>query len=146
MRLWSLHPHYLDAKGLVALWREGLLARSVLEGRTQGYRNHPQLERFKAQGDPVATLNSYLLAVYEEGLARGYCFDRSKIGPCFSQTKMEVTTGQLRYEFAHLLRKLQRRDEGRYRALLSVEGLPEPHPLFYIVEGEVASWERPSRD
>jgi len=30
MRLWSLHPRYLDAKGLVALWREGLLAQKVL--------------------------------------------------------------------------------------------------------------------
>jgi len=25
MRLWTLHPKYLDARGLVALWREGLL-------------------------------------------------------------------------------------------------------------------------
>lgn len=32
MRLWSLHPSYLDAVGLVALWREGLLARKVLQG------------------------------------------------------------------------------------------------------------------
>ncbi|WP_368086417.1 pyrimidine dimer DNA glycosylase/endonuclease V [Nitrosomonas sp. Nm34] len=26
MRLWSIHPKYLDAKGLLALWREGLQA------------------------------------------------------------------------------------------------------------------------
>ena len=36
MRLWSLHPRYLDAKGLVALWREGLLAQAVLKGQTKG--------------------------------------------------------------------------------------------------------------
>ena len=29
MRLWSLHPSLLDQKGLVALWREALLAQKV---------------------------------------------------------------------------------------------------------------------
>ena len=47
MRLWTLHPKYLDARGLVALWRESLLAQAVLAGRTRGYRSHPQLERFR---------------------------------------------------------------------------------------------------
>ena len=37
MRLWSLHPRCLDAKGLVALWREGLLAQEVLRGKTRDY-------------------------------------------------------------------------------------------------------------
>jgi len=46
MRIWSLHPKYLDAKGLVALWRDALLARHVLQGKTTGYKNHPQLNRF----------------------------------------------------------------------------------------------------
>ena len=46
MRLWSLHPKYLDIKGLVACWREGLLARKVLLDQTKGYKNHPQLIRF----------------------------------------------------------------------------------------------------
>ena len=32
MRLWSLSPRYLDVKGLVAVWREGLLADAVLLG------------------------------------------------------------------------------------------------------------------
>ncbi len=40
MRLWSLHPKYLDVKGLVRAWREGLLARKALGGETKGYRNH----------------------------------------------------------------------------------------------------------
>jgi hypothetical protein len=33
MRLWSLHPEYLDANGLVALWREALLAQAFLQGK-----------------------------------------------------------------------------------------------------------------
>jgi len=40
MRLWSLHPRRLDGKGLIASWREGLLARAALAARTRGYRNH----------------------------------------------------------------------------------------------------------
>ncbi|MGA2330816.1 MAG: pyrimidine dimer DNA glycosylase/endonuclease V [Syntrophales bacterium] len=48
MRLWSLHPGYVDARGLVALWREGMLARKVLQHQTKGYKNHLQLHRFSA--------------------------------------------------------------------------------------------------
>jgi hypothetical protein len=33
MRIWSLHPKYLDSKGLVALWRESLLAKNVLRDK-----------------------------------------------------------------------------------------------------------------
>ena len=39
MRLWSIHPKYLDCKGLVALWREALLAKKVLRGKTRKYAN-----------------------------------------------------------------------------------------------------------
>ena len=46
MRLWSVHPRYLDTAGLTACWREALLAQKVLTGATRGYRRHPQLERF----------------------------------------------------------------------------------------------------
>ena len=56
MRLWSLHPKYLDSKGLVAVWREGLLALEVLKGNTKGYRSHPQLTRFLQEGNPVETM------------------------------------------------------------------------------------------
>ena len=63
MRLWTLHPKYLDAQGLVALWREGLLARAVLRGMTKGYRHHPQLQRFRAHASPRAAINLYLEGV-----------------------------------------------------------------------------------
>lgn len=66
MRLWSLHPKYLDVKGLVALWREGLLARAVLKGKTKGYTNHTQLIRFKKQKNPVLFLDTFLNQVYLE--------------------------------------------------------------------------------
>ena len=72
MRLWTVHPSYLDARGLVALWREALLAQKVLLGKTKGYKAHPQLARFREAGDPVAVIASYLAAVHQEAAARGY--------------------------------------------------------------------------
>ena len=47
MRLWTLHPKYLDARDLVALLREALLAQAVLGRQTGGYTRHPQLIRFR---------------------------------------------------------------------------------------------------
>jgi len=90
MRLWSLHESLLDSKGLVALWREGLLAQKVLLGLTTGYRFHPQLERFRATRNPVATISAYLWAVVDEARARGYNFDASKISTLQSPVKFVV--------------------------------------------------------
>jgi hypothetical protein len=132
VRLWSLHPAYLDAKGLVALWREGLLARKVLQGQTRGYRNHAQLIRFRAQTDPVRAIECFLWGVYEESLRRGYHFDIGKLGSKPRAIKIPVTDGQLRYELAHLSRKLKQRAEEQYLNAISVT-TPQAHPLFKIV-------------
>jgi len=140
MRLWSLHPLYLDAKGLVALWREGLLARKVLRGDTRGYRLHPQLTRFRNHENPLAAIDGYLTAVCDEADRRGYCFDRSKILPTADLVPIPVTSGQLYYEREHLLRKLRLRDPSRCRPLADATR-PEVHPLFFVIEGDVESWE-----
>src|SRR3974390_3166126 len=109
MRLWTLHPRYLDAQGLVALWREGLLARAVLKGATKGYRHHPQLERFRAHAAPLIAINTYLRAVVNEAERRGDSFDRRKIGPGRRDIALSATRGQVAYEWQHLLRKLRAR-------------------------------------
>ena len=140
MRLWSLHPKYLDSKGLVALWREGLLAKAVLEGKTKGYRSHPQLQRFREQEVPVAAINSYLHALLDEARLRGYRFDGTKLGPAVEVRPIEVSVGQLRYEWRHLLSKLDRRDPERFRSLCGIED-PEPHPLMRVVPGGIETWE-----
>ena len=140
MRLWTLHPRYLDVKGLVALWREGLLAQKVLLGETRGYRNHPQLVRFRQQPDPVAAIGAYLLPVLEEAAARGYRFDGGKISVPGPAASIQATDGQLRYEWFHLLAKLQQRDPQRFKTLAD-DGEPLSHPLFSIVPGAVAPWE-----
>jgi len=141
MRLWPLHPKYLDPKGLVTLWRETLLARAVLQGNTRGYRHHPQLERFRRVPASLLTLNAYLRAIYEESQARGYKFDRRKLGPMRSGSRLVETSGQLEFEWGHLLRKLERRNPDLCVRLRSIERV-EPHPLFCIEPGPIAEWER----
>jgi hypothetical protein len=140
MRIWSLHPQYLDAKGLVALWRETLLAKHVLEGRTKGYKNHPQLNRFKACKDPLNAINFYLSEVHVEAEKRGYHFDAGKINWKLKKTKLRVTDGQLQYEWMHLKRKLKVRDPKKYSTVRSL-GKPRTHALFKVVRGPIAPWE-----
>jgi len=141
MRLWSLHPKYLDPQGLVALWREALLARAVLRGETKGYRNHPQLARFRSHADPVSAIGAYLASVYREAVARGYSFDRSKIGSVETDVKLPVTDGQIAYEWRHLLQKLAARNPPLYERWRDC-GEPECHPLFVVRPGEIEPWER----
>jgi Pyrimidine dimer DNA glycosylase len=140
MRLWTLHPAHLDPQGLVALWREALLARAVLRGLTSGYRHHPQLERFQAHATPCRAISAYLSEVQDEATHRGYRFDRAKVGRVTACARLTVTRGQLEYEWEHLLAKLRRRSPESYRRVRHVS--PTPHPSFRVVRGPVASWER----
>lgn len=140
MRLWSLHPQYLDTKGLTACWREGLLARKVLLGQTKGYRNHPQLIRFRGTQDPVAAIDVFLSAILDQALLRGYNFDATKINVDSQAKKIEVTKGQLEYEFEHLKKKLSVRDKTALGRLESVTEIIA-NPLFDVVNGGVEYWE-----
>ncbi len=142
MRIWSIHPKHLDAKGLVALWRETLLAKNVLEGNTKGYKNHPQLTRFKNSDNPLQCINQYLEVVYQESISRGYHFNKDK----FKLQKAEpiilnVNRGQLEYEWQHLLNKLKIRDINRYEKLMEVFDI-EVHPIFNVIEGGIEEWEK----
>jgi hypothetical protein len=140
MRLWSIHPKYLDARGLVALWREGLLAQKVLQGQTRGYKHHPQLRRFAEAGHPLGAIACYLREVWAVGHQRGYRFDRKKIVGEDFDGHIPVARGQLEYEFEHLLGKLKTRDPERYLQLKPLRRI-EPHPLFAKVHGGVETWE-----
>ena len=141
MRIWSLHPRYLDPQGLVALWRETLLAQAVLHGATKGYTQHPQLQRFKAHPQPLDAIASYLHAVQAEATLRGYRFDASKIlGPA-TATPLLVTEGQLVYEWQHLLAKLRQRNPALYARWRDV-AQPDTPPLFTPQPGDVEAWEK----
>lgn len=142
MRLWSLHPQYLDPKGLVALWREALLANAVLRGETRGYRNHPQLDRFKNHPAPLAAIAVYLQAVYGEAAVRGYAFDKSKIPGTAGTAMLVVTSGQFGFEWMHLLGKLKARSPDLYQRWKGAVS-PLPHPMFQVCSGEIEPWERP---
>jgi hypothetical protein len=141
MRLWSLHPKYLDAKGLVALWREALLAQAVLRGRTKGYVHHPQLDRFRACASPLGCIAAYLRDVHVEAVDRGYHFTVRKIGRARAHDRLTVSQGQLMFEWGRLLDKVGTRDPDWYAGLRAVK-TPLPHPLFRVVRGGVAPWER----
>ncbi|PWK85307.1 pyrimidine dimer DNA glycosylase/endonuclease V [Fulvimonas soli] len=140
MRLWTLHPRHLDPQGLVALWREGLLARAVLRGETKGYRHHPQLERFRAHPAPRRAIDAYLAEVHAEAVRRGYAFDRGKIGPVRAVPGIAATDGQLGYEWEHLLRKLAARSPALFERWRDAR--PGSHPLFVLQPGPVAAWEK----
>lgn len=141
MRLWSIHPEYLDSKGLVALWREGLLAQNVLLGKTVGYTNHPQLDRFRSKNNPIGAIASYLKYVNLEARKRGYQFDATKIVNRFIRTKIVVSDAQLKYEFLHLLKKLKQRDIEKYKILKTKKTI-KPHPLFVVTKGDIEPWEK----
>ncbi len=135
-----MHPRYLDAKGLVALWREGLLAQKVLAGATRGYRHHPQLSRFRAQPDALGAIAAYLREVQREAQRRNYRFDVAKIGRCAEGVSITVTRGQMDYELAHLRTKLALRDPAALQRIAAIDEA-ESHPLFRVVSGDVEAWE-----
>lgn len=141
MRIWSIHPKYLDTKGLVALWRETLLAKNVLEGKTKGYTSHPQLTRFKQSNKALNYINLYLQEVWHEANARNYNFDATKFSVPQSVDTIPVTIGQMEYEKQHLINKLKLRDEKKFNSVI-MENTWLPHPIFHIIKGGIESWER----
>ena len=145
MRLWTLHPKYLDRQGLLALWREALLAQAVLLGKTKGYHHHPQLERFRNQPDSVAAIATYLKEIHREGKGRGFRFDGRKIHRRKNKKQITETAGQLLYEWQHLKAKLKHRSPLLF-ANYKEEKQPLPHPIFRIVPGDSRSWERSTHD
>jgi hypothetical protein len=141
MRIWTIHPKYLDTKGLLAVWREALLAQKVLENKTKGYRNHPQLRRFKGSADPVGAIAGYLRGIYVEAVDRGYQFSEDKIRRGEFSGEITCTRGQLLFEWRHFREKVISRDLRRYREIEVIKN-PDAHPLFTIVEGEREDWEK----
>lgn len=147
MRIWSLHPRYLDRQGLLAGWREGLLAQAVLLGNTKGYTNHPQLVRFRESADPQGTIGSHLQAIAEEAGRRGYRFDSTKIiRSADPGIRLTVTDGQLDFERRHLLAKVLARNPDDAERIASLHAPVDPHPLFDVVPGGIEAWERGTLD
>jgi hypothetical protein len=141
MRLWTLHPRYLDSKGLVAAWREALLAQKVLAGKTRGYRSHPQLIRFQSHRDPMGAIAAFLSGLAAEADRRGYHFDTAKIDKRRAAGRIMETRGQLMFEWKHLGSKLRRRAPVLSEVMKRTK-VPAPHPLFRLVAGGIRDWEK----
>ena len=107
---------------------------------TKGHKNHLQLSRFKAVEKPFEAINQYLAEIWEEASRRGYNFDRNKIDYDFQKIEIDVTTGQMDYEFSHLLKKLEHRDIERYSQLKDFKTI-ESCEIFSVKEGEIEKWE-----
>lgn len=149
MRIWSVHPRFLDRQALIAGWRETLLAQKVLDGGTKGYKHHPQLDRWRETPEPLVSIGSYLWGLREEATARGYQFDAGRIlfppaDPRALDASMPLSTGQLDLEWHHLETKVQARSPEVYARWFApgVEQEAAPHPMFRLFEGPRASWER----
>jgi len=140
MRLWTIHPKFLDQVGLVALWREGLLAKKVLSHQTKGYKNHPQLLRFKKTTNPEAYINAYLYPIWLEAKKRHYNFDISKISAIKQLPQLTITQGQLEYEMQHLKQKLATRNIQQLAVITETRQII-PHPLFRNIAGKIEDWE-----
>lgn len=145
MRLWSLHPNLLDNKGLVAVWREALLALAVLKNQTKGYRFHPQLDRFKKSNDPIAAIAIYLNGILQEAEKRNYNFDKTKIPELNKRMLLSVTAGQLVYELNLLKSKVAVRCPQKLSEIQAID-FPRAHPLFQVISGQVEEWEKPRTD
>lgn len=124
----------------MALWRETLLAKNVLAGNTKGYKNHPQLKRFKNTENPLDAINQYLSEVHAEATRRNYNFDQKKVNWNFKSTILKVTQGQMEYEKNHLLKKLQTRDPKKFEEIKASDTF-SAHALFRVEEGEIEEWE-----
>ena len=146
LRLWSINPVYLDQKGLGAVWREGLLAKKVLMGKTKGWKNHPQLIRFKNHSTPLTAIGFYLFIIHKEGCKRGYSYDKSKISKIVNNVnKINISIGQLTYEFEILKNRVKERNHTKFLELLEFEkkeSYPKPHQSFQVIAGKVELWEK----
>lgn len=148
MRLWSISCHYLDQQGLCGLWRESLLCQAVLLGQTKGYKNHPQLDRWKKLNKPIEAIGHYLMTIHEEGLKRGYKFNFGKIvhRGGLRHDILTVTTEQIKYEWKHLENKLNNRHSQTQFDLNCIytnygKNI-ESNPIFNLIEGKIEDWER----
>ena len=117
------------------------MAQAVLNGKTKGYKHHPQLKRFQQQSSPLGCIAAYLRVVQKEACARAYQFDKKKIISSDPFDNITENSGQLQYEWRHLKTKLKERAPDQFKVLCDIR-MPEPHPLFNIVKGGVSKWER----
>ena len=148
MRIWTLHPRFLDRQGLLGQWREALQAKNALldPHHSSNVCHERQLRRFKAAKiQALSCMGVYLHAVADEMILRGYKPNVSLI-PYYVGTPslIPVTQGQVNFEIAHLMAKLTERDPSRLLPLSKIRVLMsnQLNPIFKEVGGDIESWEK----
>ena len=144
MRIWSLHPQYLDQKGLGGQWEEGIIAQNTLFFQEGKYLNYPVLHRVKAHQEPVAWIGMYLNEILKEAnVNRGYNYNDQLIKQLKPTLPMPVTRGQLYYEWTLLQGRLQKRDPVKMSLNDGVDiNNIKANPMFYVIDGDIEDWER----
>jgi hypothetical protein len=157
VRLWSIHPEYLDRMGLLGLWREALLAQQVLHGETENYKNHSHMQRFYAlpKEDAMQYMSDYLFFVWQEGKLRGYKLNVNHIkdprnGGSLSGSPRKlftVSSGQLALEYQILCMRTRNRDHKHFLGLEDKYPshrmwVPKPNPVFTLIHGRKEEWEK----
>lgn len=132
MSLWTVHPKYLDKQGLIALWREGLLAQKSLNGELDIELNNQVWQQFKNSENPLKAIGTYLSFIASEGARRGYKLGHEKIiYPNFDDNKFDIRPQDLIFEMKHLRDKLKLRDKNKWHEVNQVEQV-EPNPAFRL--------------
>lgn len=153
MRLWSLHPSYLDKQALQVCWADALQAleyykqeRAYMKGITNDLSPYfyPCLDRFRMTGSPIAHITNYLHGLCDESERRNTPFGRAKLPEFTPGLRLKVTDGQIAREEKLLLLQLNRRKQTQLWMDLFVAEYVQPHPLFEIVSGPVEPWETSS--
>lgn len=144
MRIWSLHPKYLDKKELIDSWNDGLRTIGILTRNHQGSIFRPELSRFRSQSEPIIAVEKYLLSIANEAKRRGYMVDIRKLPsiPVVVSHKIPVSSGQIEYEWRQLMHVLAGRSPGFLRR---IEYSPshDINPIFYKRPGhDIETWEK----
>ncbi len=129
MRLWIAHPKYLDVQGVLRVWSDALLARSIFEGRRRGKRYKQQLAPYRKTRKPILAIDTYLYHISRDAKRRHIILSKHKLNDPLLRFRMPVTRVALREDFVHLQRALRRR---KRRAAVRAGQRLAPHPLFRV--------------
>lgn len=154
MRLWTIHPKYLDGKRLTSQWKEGIQMMHIWKeigenpepAKRLGYVSHPQVRRLSNllvadSGLISLLLHQHLTAVHEESVQRSYSFNKKLIDDlapdCKNAPKVYVTMGQVAYEFALMATK-----NNEWSQKVAIDPYMLCNPIFQVVSGSIESWEK----
>jgi hypothetical protein len=156
MRFWSINPRLLDYPTIKACWANLMLAKKIKNDRSTVYSNHPPL--MKLNNIPHSSFLWYMEEIrqecynysnyrirhrsYRDAQLRRFIRDNEGEG----YEKIEVTTGQLMYEFALLQSRLYWKNRRKYiknKKMFIGHRISLHNDAFVVREGPIEPWEKP---